>query len=156
MKKITKKTIISILTIVLLLILATPCSPHAASKYTGTYKKTWKAQMPFKVYINPGYGMVINKVKKNKICFQIDHYGVNGSPLYTTNVIDAKLNKKRASFSWSDTWGNSGTGKLKLGNGYVKVKMKQTYTARINRSSLDTGNKYYKLKKTSNSRKLLN
>ena len=69
-------------------------------------------------------------------------------------MIKAKLKNNKASFQWKDTWGNSGTGKLKFSGGYVKLKIKQTYTADLNRSTLDTGGKFVKMKKISDSKKL--
>ena len=80
--------------------------------------------------------------------------GINASPLYETKVITAKLKKKTASFKWEDSWGNSGTGKIKLYKGYIKIKMKQTKTSSWNRATLDTEGKYKKLKKKSNNKKV--
>jgi len=92
-------------------------------------------------------GEYVNKVKNNKAKFQVTYLGRNASPLYETNVITAKIKNKTVSFKWKDTWGNSGTGKLRLYNGYVKIKMKQTKTAEWNRSTLDTQGKYIKINK---------
>ena len=43
---------------------------------------------------------------------------------------------------------------MKFGKNCVKVKVNQLQTARMNRSTLDTGGKFLKLKKISNDRKL--
>ena len=70
--------------------------------------------------------------------------------------ITAKRKGNTVSFKWKDTWGNSGTGTLKLYKGYVKLKVKQTYTARWNRSTLDTSGKYMKIYRKSGNTKMDN
>ena len=127
---------------------------QAASGRTGEYQKRYKAQASFPIWLQPAYGLVINRIKNGKIRFQISKAGVNGSPIYNTNIIRTSIKKNKASFQWKDTWGNSGTGKLKLARGDVKLKVTQTYTAKWNRSTLDTGGKFIKIKKKSNNRKL--
>ena len=141
--------------IIMLLVFAMlPAGPVQAASQTGEYQKKYKAQVSFPVWIEPAYGVVINRIKNGKVRFQISKAGVNGSPIYNSNIIKAKLKKNKASFQWKDTWGNSGTGKLKLSDGYVKLKVKQTYTAEWNRSTLDTGGKFIKMKKISSNKKL--
>lgn len=76
-------------------------------------------------------------------------------PIYQTKVITAKLDKNdKVSFKWKDTKENSGTGKMKLCNGYVKLKMTEKKSAELNRYTLATCNKYIKIKKQNNNRKL--
>ena len=87
---------------------------------------------------------------------QLEKLGVNGSPIYATAPITAKRKGNTVSFKWKDTWGNSGTGTLKLYKGYVKLKVKQTYTARWNRSTLDTSGKYMKIYRKSGNTKMDN
>lgn len=125
---------------------------QAATKYTGRYCKTYKVK-GIKASSRPAYTVIINKVKNKKIKFQVSYTGVNASPIYDT-IVTAKLKNKTASFKWKDSWGNSGTGKIKLYKKYIKIKMKQTKTAEGNRASLDTGGKYIKINKKSNNKKM--
>ena len=97
-----------------------------------------------------------NKVTSTKVRLQLEKLGVNGSPIYATAPITAKRKGNTVSFKWKDTWGNSGTGTLKLYKGYVKLKVKQTYTARWNRSTLDTSGKYMKIYRQSGNTKMDN
>lgn len=147
-----KKIITSCLIFILVLTVFPICEVQAAAKYTGTYYKTYKVNQ--KVTSKPTYSVTINKVKNKKIKFQVLYVGINASPYYETNVITAKLKNKTASFKWNDSWGNSGTGKIKLGKGYIKIKMKQTKKAEWNRATLDTQGKYIKLKKKNNNNKV--
>lgn len=151
--KMWKKTGITIMALLLLAAMMPAGAVQAASK-TGQYQKKYKAQVSFPVWVQPAYGVAVNRIKNGKIRFQISKAGVNGSPIYNSNIIKAKLKNNKASFQWKDTWGNSGTGKLKLFNGSVKLKIKQTYTAQWNRSTLDTGGKFVKMKKISSSKEL--
>lgn len=153
MSKMWKKTGIAVMVLLLLAAVIPAGSVQAASK-TGQYQKKYKTQVSFPVWSEPAYGVVINRIKNGKVRFQISRAGVNGSPIYNSNVIKAKLKNNKASFQWKDTWGNSGTGKLKFSGRYVKLKIKQTYTADLNRSTLDTGGKFVKMKKISDSKKL--
>lgn len=152
MIKSMKKSVSGILTFLLVFSLCLPV--QAASKYTGTYSKVnknyYSAQRD---YINPTYSVIINKVTKKKVRFQVEYLGRNGSPIYETKVITAKRKGKNVSFIWEDTWGNSGNGKLKLKSGFVKIKMTQTKTASMNRASLAT-NGFIKIKKKSNKNKV--
>lgn len=137
-----------------LLVTLLPGGNVQAASRTGHYQKRYKAKVSYPVWGQPAYGVVINRIRNGKVRFQISKAGVNGSPIYNSNVIKAKLKGKKTSFRWKDTWGNSGTGKLKFGKNCVKVKVNQLQTARMNRSTLDTGGKFLKLKKISNDRKL--
>lgn len=108
------------------------------------------------VTIKPSYSVIVNKVTSTKVRLQLEKLGVNGSPIYATAPITAKRKGNTVSFKWKDTWGNSGTGTLKLYKGYVKLKVKQTYTARWNRSTLDTSGKYMKIYRKSGNTKMDN
>lgn len=84
--------------------------------------------------IGAGDFVTVLKVSDSKIKFVAEHYGVNGSPIYQTNVITAKVsNNKVSKFTWTDSWGNSGTGSLTFRKNKVILKMKTTSTAQINR-----------------------
>lgn len=128
----------------------------ASGKYTGTYTKTWSVSSNMTVTIKPSYSVIVNKVTSTKVRLQLEKLGVNGSPIYATAPITAKRKGNTVSFKWKDTWGNSGTGTLKLYKGYVKLKVKQTYTARWNRSTLDTSGKYMKIYRKSGNTKMDN
>ena len=130
---------------------------HAASgKYTGTYTKTWSVSSNMSVTIKPSYSVIVNKVTSTKVRLQLEKLGINGSPIYATAPITAKRKGNTVSFKWNDTWGNSGTGTLKLYKGYVKLKVKQTHNARWNRSTLDTNGKYMKIYRKSGNTKMDN
>ncbi|MDO4339526.1 MAG: Ig-like domain-containing protein [Eubacteriales bacterium] len=84
--------------------------------------------------IGAGDFVTVQKLSGGKIRFVAEHYGVNGSPIYQTNVITAKLSGNKVSkFSWKDTWGNSGTGSLIFGKNKVTLKMKTTVLSKWNR-----------------------
>lgn len=69
--------------------------------------------------------VAVVKAGNGKIMFVVEHYGRNGSPIYQTNTITASYdNNKVSSFTWKDSWENSGTGKLKFGKNKVTVYMK--------------------------------
>lgn len=152
-----KKLMTHILVLVLILSVIPVFPAQAATKYTGKYSKIYKidTKMFYRVFYQPEYSVTVNKIKNNKITFQVMYAGINGSPLHLTKIITAKLKKRTASFKWKDGWGNSGTGTIKLYKGYVKIKMKQKKANRLNRATLDTQGKYMKIKKRSNNRKLV-
>lgn len=108
------------------------------------------------VTIRPSYSVIVNRVTSTKVRLQLEKLGVNGSPIYATAPITAKRKGNTVSFKWNDTWGNSGTGTLKLYKGYVKLKVKQTHNARWNRSTLDTNGKYMKIYRKSSNTKMDN
>ncbi len=147
-----KKIITCSLVLALVLAIFPVFQVEAAPKYTGTYYKKYKTGE--KLTAQPMYSVTINKIKNKKIKFQVAYFGRNASPFYETNIITAKLKNKTASFKWKDSWGNSGTGKLKLGKGYVKIKMKQTKNSKWNRATLDTQKKYLKIRKKNNNKKV--
>ncbi|WP_373212707.1 Ig domain-containing protein [Ruminococcus sp. 5_1_39BFAA] len=98
----------------------------------GEYSKINAAPRPGS--IGAGDFVTVQKLSGGKIKFVAEHYGVNGSPIYQTNVITAKLSGNKVSkFSWKDTWGNSGTGSLVFGKNKVTLKMKTTVLSKWNR-----------------------
>ena len=141
-----------------IMITVTPYQPirAASGKYTGTYTKTWSVSSNMTVTIKPSYSIIVNKVTSTKVRLQLEKLGINGSPIYATAPITAKRKGNTISFKWKDTWGNSGTGTLKLYNGYVKLKVKQTHNAKWNRSTLDTDGKYMKIYRKSGNTKMDN
>lgn len=86
------------------------------------------------VYDKPSDYFLVLKTSKNKIKFLAGHAGVNGSPLYETNVITATVkNNKISSFKWKDTWGNKGKGSITFKKNKVTIKMKATSLSQFNR-----------------------
>lgn len=120
--------------------------------YTGTYQKIYPVSG--KVNIQPTYSVIINKVTTNNVKFQIEFFGINGSPIYQTKVMTAKLENGKTSFQWEDTWGNEGNGTIIFYKNYLKLKMVQTKTAKNNRSTLAKSKDYMKLEKKSNNTKV--
>lgn len=154
MKTWTKKLTALALIFALILTLLPSAPTEAATKYTGTYQQTYKVPKSYgKVIIKPAYSVIINKISKGKIRFQVEFIGVNGSPLYQSNIITAKLKNKTTSFKWRDSWGNRGKGKMKLYKNYVKIKMIETKSSMRNRGTL-AREQYLKLKKKSSNKKV--
>lgn len=120
--------------------------------YTGTYQKIYPVSG--NVNLQPTYSVIINKVTNNKVKFQIEFFGINGSPIYQTKVMTSKLENGKTSFQWEDTWGNEGNGTILFYNNYLKLKMVQTKTAKNNRSTLAKSKDYIKLEKKSDSTKV--
>lgn len=154
MKKNMKNISILFLVFVLLAFTCLPVQAAVSSKSTGTYKKVWKSSFT-RNGISPTYCVIINKITKTKVVMQVERFGVNGSPIYLTDKITAKRSGNSATFKWKDSWNNSGTGKIVFSGNCVKIKMNQTKTAKGNRGTLDTGGQYYKLKKSSNNKKII-
>lgn len=114
------------------------------SNFVGSYSATGKKPKAK----NGWYGMRVRNIKKGKITFQIDKGGLNGSPLYMTKIVKAKIKKNKASFKWTDTWGNKGKGTIILKKKHkIVLSMKTTKSSGYNRSSLNC--KKLKLKRFS-------
>lgn len=92
------------------------------------------------------YNIIIHKITKNgKIRFELDKAGRNASPLYSTDVLTAKINGNKAKFTYGDSWGNEGTGTIVFNkNGTIYLTVKQTYTTEGNRSSLQISKTIFK------------
>lgn len=154
MKQSLKKITVFMMMLVLLSSLVPASNTEAASKYAGTYTKTYKVKGLKKGTLKPSYSVIINNISKGKIRFMVEYYGINGSPIYQTNIVTSKIKNNVTTFKWKDSWYNSGKGRMKVYKKYVLIKMVQTKSSKWNRSTLDTGNKYYKLPKKSNRRKV--
>lgn len=101
---------------------------------TGVYLKETKISGLPVYYANPSDCLVVVKKSGGKIKFVVEHYGLNGSPIYQTNTITTKLNgNKTGTFKWKDSWGNSGTGRLTFKKNKVTVKMNVKKQASVNR-----------------------
>lgn len=125
---------VRILCILLVLMCMLPTSAQAATKAKkGIYKKTYSA--PSWVTYKPGNALIVTKISGSKITFVLEHYGLNGSPLYQTNTITATLkNNKVSKFKWKDSWRNSGTGSIKFTGKKATITMKTKKEAAVNRS----------------------
>ena len=86
----------------------------------------------------PCYGVNIKSVESGYITFDVYNSGKNGSPYYATDEISARLKNDKASFNWKDSWGNKGKGTITISKSIVTINMKETKTAKDNRSSLNT------------------
>ena len=85
------------------------------------------------------YTLTIKKITSSgKVRFQISRGGINGSPLYETNILTAKISGSKATFKYNeDGWGNKGKGTILFNkNGTIYMTVKQTYTSSGNRSTL--------------------
>lgn len=91
----------------------------------------------------PEYGIIIKKIKKNKVKFFISYIGTNWSPLIETKEITAKIKGNKAKFKWRDSWGCSGTGTLKfMKSGILYLKVVEKKTAEGVRGTLSTKDGY--------------
>ena len=118
------------------MLFALSLNAQAATKAkAGVYKKTYSVSGSFaNARIKPADALIVTKVFGKKITFVLEHYGVNGSPLYQTNTITASVRKNKVSkFKWEDNWGNSGVGSLKFSNKSVKITMKTKKQSSFNR-----------------------
>ena len=123
MKKSLKRIAAVFLAIMITVTLYQPAQA-ASGKYTGTYTKTWSVSSNMTVTIKPSYSVIVNKVTSTKVRLQLEKLGVNGSPIYATAPITAKRKGNTVSLSWKDTWGNSGTGTLKIVQRICQVESK--------------------------------
>ncbi len=108
---------------------------RGAVEYTGEYITYYGKKASDSA---PCYGVNIESVESGYITFTIYKLGYNGSPGYYTGEISARLKNDKASFTWEDSWGNKGKGKLKISKSVVTINMKETKTSEFNRSSLNT------------------
>lgn len=129
---------------------------EAATILAGFKKKVALPKVDYRIFCNDYYHFygsgetpaylfqlleVNNSTGKAKI--EIAYVGRNYSPYYYTDTIYATLDAGgSASFNWTDSWGNRGTGRFSISNGVLPsifLEMKQTYTAANNRATLATG-----------------
>lgn len=85
------------------------------------------------------YSVMIHGITKSgKVRLSLDKGGRNASPLYGTSVLVAKIKGNKANFTYhEDGWGNKGKGAIIFNkNGTIYLRVKQTYTAEGNRSTL--------------------
>lgn len=110
----TAKKHLNLFLLLLVMICALPLNAQASSKArTGVYQKSYKVSGPWAsgAKRKPTTSLVVTKLTKKKVSFVVEHYGINGSPLYQTSTITAPLKKNKVTkFKWADSWGNKGTG----------------------------------------------
>ena len=127
------------------------------NNYDSSYTDDYSYTLDFADYL--GYYYTIDGYKENGPCycvdllsydsvskrtvFSVEYVGLNASPYYSTGSVIVELDENNSSdFQWTDTWGNSGTGNIRLVDGTeptIKLEMVQTETAEFNRYSLQTG-----------------
>lgn len=133
----TAKKHLQLLLILLAAVCLFPTNAQAATKArTGVYQKTYRVSGPWAAGVRrkPATSLVVTKLTKKKVSFVIEHYGINGSPLYQTETITAPLKKNRTTkFKWEDSWGNKGTGSLRFSKNTVQVNMKYKKASKFNR-----------------------
>ncbi len=150
-----KKRLLSLLLVLIfltgILSVQNPITIQAAAKKSSfitskTFKGTFGYNGEKGGYETGWYNIIIYKITKNgKIHFAIDKGGRNASPLYSTDVLIAKINGNKAKFVYEDSWGNNGRGVIKFNkNGTIYLTVKQTHTAEINRSSLEISKTLFK------------
>lgn len=93
------------------------------------------------------YFLIINKISASgEVRFALDHGGRNGSPLYETGPLTAKIKGNKADFTFKeDGWGNKGKGTIVFNkNGDLYLTVKETHHAEYNRSTLATSKAVFK------------
>ena len=136
-----RKKMIVAASLVGVLLLATPVLNVDATKkeyITSAYVGTYNTDGAEPVLQNGWFAVIINSIADDGgVILQVDKGGMNGSPLYQSNIIATQINGKKAKFDWEDTWGNRGKGTVVFKkNGQLALTMKETETASMNRSSL--------------------
>lgn len=143
----TKKWRFYLLTFFLLAAFMMPSVPAFAAPRTGTYEKH---------FVGTGADsyrtVVIKKMKKKKVVFQIQYarsYPFRESA--TLKIIGSRKGNK-VTFSYREPgWNAAGTGTMKLGKNYVKIKT----TATSGYGFIDTGGQAFKLKRVSGKKKFV-
>lgn len=121
-------------------------------KYAGTYGVKGQKNS----YENGWYSIIISKISASgKMRFAVERAGRNASPIYATGALKAVIRGNKAKFTYEeDGWGNKGKGTIIFKkNGDLYVKIKETYTAASNRSTLETPKVVFK--KKSNNHKIM-
>lgn len=112
-------------------------------KYIGTYGYNGN-----KGSLETGwYSLIINKISASgQVRFQLSKGGRNGSPLYETKPLTAKIKGNKASFTYDeDGWNNKGKGIIVFNkNGTVYLTVKETHHADFNRNTLATSKALWK------------
>lgn len=134
-----------LLTAFLLAALIIPSTATFAAPRTGTYEKH---------FVGAGADsyrtVVIKKVKKNKVVFQIQYARSYPFRESWTEKITGTRRGNRVTFKYSEPgWNSAGSGVMKLKKNSVKIKA----TASRGYGFIDTGGMTFKLKRVSNSKK---
>lgn len=100
----------------------------------GCYYKMNKLPSRMSNHVPSGDFLTVLNRSKTHIRFVIEHYGVDGSPMYYTNVIRVRATKNQTyTFRWKDSWFNKGTGRITFKKGKAVIEMKYTERSRFNR-----------------------
>lgn len=83
------------------------------------------------------YALIIYEVQDNNITFAVEYVGSNWSPIYITEEITASVINNKCTFTWEDSWMNSGSGEAVFDQEGVSLRMIQEVDAGFNRGSLD-------------------
>ncbi|MDC7288260.1 fibronectin type III domain-containing protein [Blautia schinkii] len=112
-----------------------PAANSEGKSKLGTYR--YKYNPP---YTGGYYWVTISAYSKTSVTFEVGYIGRNGSPLYVTKPVTAKLNGNTCRFTWEDSWANKGNGTLVLKSKAVTITMKPTHLSSWNRSTLARDN----------------
>ena len=148
-----KKTLVSILFVMVLLIIHTPAYASVKSyitdkKYAGTYYLSSGENENGKIGGHKdvtdkhgAYYVIIKKIsKKGKIKFAIENISSNGRRLTYADV-SGSIKGKKVSFHWTDNWGSIGKGSLIINkNRKLKLQVKTTSYGKKVRGTMDVSN----------------
>ena len=101
----------------------------------------------------PCYTVNIENINNEtkEIEFTVSFVGVKSSPVYSTDKIKAVIaDDNTASFNWTDSWKNEGTGVIKINlddSSKIEILMTITNEAEVNRATLSTKDEYRVLTK---------
>ena len=152
-----KKILVCLLTLILLFSF-TACALISAKENSSEITKT-----DFSKYIarfsdtdtpeGPCYTVNIENINNEtkEIEFTVSFVGVKSSPVYFTDKIKAVIaDDNTASFNWTDSWKNEGTGVIKINpddSSKIEILMTITKEAEVNRATLSTKAEYRVLTK---------
>lgn len=143
----TKKWRFCVRTFLLLAVLLMPSAAVFAAPRTGTYEKHFVG-MEADSYRT----VVIKKIKKKKVVFQIQYARSYPFRESATEKITGIRKGNKVTFSYREPgWNAAGTGTMKLGKNFVKMKT----TATSGYGFIDTGGQTFKLKRVSGEKKLV-
>ena len=135
------------MTVFLLAVLILPSTAALAAPRTGTYEKHFVGASA-----DSYRTVVIKKIKKNKVVFQIQYARSYPFRESWTEKIKGARKGNKVTFSYKEAgWGYTGTGVLKLKKNAVKIKTSGTPGADY--GFISTGGQTFKLKRVSGGKK---
>lgn len=129
----------------LLLIYFFPIKASAAPR-TGTFQKHFVGENA-----DSYRTVVVKKITKKKVTFQIQYARSNPYKLACTEKIVGRRKGNTVKFKYKDSWGVSGKGTMKLSKNYIKIKTTDTKGLGF----IGTDGKYFKLKRVSGNKKFV-